>query len=164
MNGLIFVLILLVLMVPLFLTTRRQKKMMRQTQETQANLAVGEQVMTTSGMHGEVAGLQESTVDLEIAPGVITRWERIAIRERLTVEADAEDGGDGPQDTDEAGETDDDGVTEQDGFTEQDIEGFSVDDLTPEDFEVSGDESQHGTDPAAGRGRGPGRDGGVTEP
>lgn len=157
MNGLIFILILLVLMVPLFLTTRRQKKMMRQTQETQATLAVGDKVMTTSGMHGEVVGLQESTVDLEIAPGVTTRWERIAIRERLTAETD-ESADDEPQDADEAQDS------AEDGFSEQDIEGFSADDLTPEDFEVSGDETQRGTDPAGGRRQGPRRDGGVAEP
>ncbi|QDQ97563.1 preprotein translocase subunit YajC [Tomitella fengzijianii] len=139
MDGIIFILILLVLMVPLFLTTRRQKKMMRQTQETQASLAVGDEVMTTSGMHAEVAGLQEATVDLEIAPGVITRWERIAIRERLT--------GDAAEDVD-AGYDQSDGDDVQDGFTEEDIEGFSADQLTPEDFagDAQGDEARRGSD------------------
>ncbi|WP_182347701.1 preprotein translocase subunit YajC [Tomitella gaofuii] len=149
MDGIIFILILLVLMVPLFLTTRRQKKAMRQTQETQANLAIGDEVMTTSGMHAEVTGLQETTVDLEIAPGVVTRWERIAIRERLTGDsAEDADGGYDQADEDDA----------QDGFTEEDIEGFSADDLTPEDFagDAQGDGARRGSD----RGR---RDGDVAE-
>ncbi len=158
MNGILFVVILAVLMVPLFLTTRRQKKMMRQTQETQANLAVGDAVMTTAGLHGVVAAVQEGTVDLEIAPGVVTRWERIAIRDRITADDDAS-GEDYDSDEYEPDEYGDDDL-ESAGFTEEELAGFSADDLTPEDFaDGPRDDTSRG-----GAERGPRREGGTTEP
>jgi preprotein translocase subunit YajC len=45
--------------------------------------------MTTSGMYGTIVALADNTVDLEIAPRVVTTWSRAAVRERLT----ATDGG-----------------------------------------------------------------------
>lgn len=67
--------------------SRRQRKEVRATQELQAGLAVGDQVMTTAGLHATVAGLDEDTVDLEVAPGVVTTWSRLVIRQ-LVVEED----------------------------------------------------------------------------
>ena len=37
--------------------------------------------MTTSGMHGTVARLDETTADLEVAPGVVVTFVRPAIME-----------------------------------------------------------------------------------
>lgn len=79
--SLIFPLLILVLLVPLFLGSRRQKKAMAAAQELQASLKIGDKVMTSAGLHAVVAGLQDTTVDLEIAEGVITRWERVVVRE-----------------------------------------------------------------------------------
>lgn len=167
MSGIVFIIILLVLMIPLFLTTRRQKKMMRQTQETQNNLAIGDEVMTTAGLHGEVVGLQDSTVDLEIAEGVVTRWQRVSIRERLTAEdddaeeleaLDAEDLSDDPDD-----EADPDtvgGDEEFDGISEEEIEGFSAEDISPEDFALDDGESDVGETSPESRAR---RDGGASQ-
>ncbi|WP_137724459.1 preprotein translocase subunit YajC [Prescottella subtropica] len=83
----LFPLLILVLLVPMFLGIRRQKKEMKKTVELQDSLAIGDRVMTTAGLHATVAGLADGTVDLEIAPGVVTTWSRMVIRERLTEDA-----------------------------------------------------------------------------
>ena len=44
----------------------------------------GDLVMTTAGLHAKVVETSEATLDLEIAPGVVSTWDRRVIRERLT--------------------------------------------------------------------------------
>lgn len=76
-----------VLALPLILGSRRQKRAMAEAQRLQSSLIEGDRVMTTSGMHGTVVGsAEETTIELEIAPGVRTTWLRAAIREKLTEE------------------------------------------------------------------------------
>ena len=36
-------------------------------------------VKTTSGMHGRISHIGETTVDLEISAGVVTTWDRTSI-------------------------------------------------------------------------------------
>ncbi|MBB3053253.1 preprotein translocase subunit YajC [Prauserella isguenensis] len=94
MEGLLLpLLLMLVLAVPLIMGTRKQKKMAAQQQELQSSLAPGDRVMTTSGMYATVAdATDESTIDLEIADGIVTTWLRQAIRERIDpVAAEDED-------------------------------------------------------------------------
>ncbi|MGZ4570862.1 MAG: preprotein translocase subunit YajC [Blastococcus sp.] len=77
-----FPFILLALAVLLFvLPARARKKVQAQAQALQNSLTVGTPVMTTSGLHGTVAGLGEGTVDLEVAPGVVVTYARQAILE-----------------------------------------------------------------------------------
>jgi preprotein translocase subunit YajC len=95
----IFPLLLLAAMAVLLfvLPARQRKKMQAQAQALQESLTVGTPVMTTSGMHGIVAGLAERTVDLEIAPGVVVTFARPAIMEIRTpaVATPIEDTGNG---------------------------------------------------------------------
>ncbi|MDK3258435.1 preprotein translocase subunit YajC [Blastococcus capsensis] len=83
---------LAVLAVVLFvLPARQRKKMQQQTAAMQASLTVGTPVMTTSGLHATVAGLDEKTIDLQIAPGVVVTYARQAILEiRRPADASAE--------------------------------------------------------------------------
>ena len=77
-------LFIVVLAIPLILNARRQKRAIADAQRLQSSLTNGDRVVTTSGLHATVVGsTDDSTVDLEIAPGVRTRWLRAAIRERL---------------------------------------------------------------------------------
>ena len=77
-----FPFILLALAVLLFvLPARQRKRMQAKAQALQESLTVGTPVMTTSGLHGTVAGLGDGTVDLEIAPGVVVTFVRQAILE-----------------------------------------------------------------------------------
>ena len=79
------ILILGLLAVLLFvLPARQRKRMQAQTQAMQESLTIGTPVMTTSGMHGTVAALDERTVDLEVAPGVVVTFARPAIMEIRT--------------------------------------------------------------------------------
>lgn len=71
----------------LIMNSRRQKRVIADAQRLQNSLANGDRVVTTSGLHGTVVDSAEKTiVDLEIAPGVRTRWLRAAIREKITTE------------------------------------------------------------------------------
>jgi preprotein translocase subunit YajC len=90
----LFPIILLVVMALLLfvLPARQRKKMQAQTQAMQQSLTVGTPVMTTSGIHGTVAALGDTTVDLEVAPGVVVTFARPAILEVRTRAAQAGDG------------------------------------------------------------------------
>jgi preprotein translocase subunit YajC len=78
-------LLIAVLAVLMILNSRRQKRAIADAQRLQNSLTNGDRVVTTSGLHGTVVdSTNEATVDLEIAPGVRTRWLRAAIREKIT--------------------------------------------------------------------------------
>jgi preprotein translocase subunit YajC len=70
--GLAFVLLVV-------LPGRARARVAQRAQQMQSELTVGTEVMTTSGLHGRVAALGDTTVDLEISPGVVVRWARAAI-------------------------------------------------------------------------------------
>ncbi|MFD5867045.1 preprotein translocase subunit YajC [Corynebacterium sp. NPDC060344] len=75
---LLLILMVVLLALPIW-TTFRQNKQLRQIREMQSRLAPGAEVLTGSGQHGIVVAVDEKTVDLEIAEGIVTRWERAAI-------------------------------------------------------------------------------------
>jgi preprotein translocase subunit YajC len=78
-----FPLILLaVAAVALFVLPARQRKRMQAQQQTMRDsLTPGTPVMTTSGMHATVVSKGDTTVDLEIAPGVVTTFAQQAVLE-----------------------------------------------------------------------------------
>ena len=84
LGGLLFPLLILLLFIPIFLSGRKQRRQMQDMQQLQSSLAVGDVVNTTSGLRATVIDAQyEDTVDLEIAPGVITTWLRAAVRDKV---------------------------------------------------------------------------------
>jgi preprotein translocase subunit YajC len=70
----------------MFFASRRQKRAMQATIELHESLRIGDQVQTTSGLHGTIKRITDDTVDLEIAPGVLTTWVKLAIRDRIEPE------------------------------------------------------------------------------
>ncbi|CAN5396378.1 preprotein translocase subunit YajC [soil metagenome] len=70
----------------IYMQTRQRKKIQTRQAELQAALSVGAPVMLTCGLHGDVAGLDDTTVDVEIAPGVVSRFARAAVLEVRTNE------------------------------------------------------------------------------
>jgi preprotein translocase subunit YajC len=76
-----FILLALAVLLLFVLPARQRKRMAAQAQTLQESLTVGTPVMTTSGLHGTVAGLGDKTVDIEIAPGVVVTFARPAILE-----------------------------------------------------------------------------------
>lgn len=84
MNQPILLLVLAVLLaVPVVLNIRRQQTQLKAAQTVQNGLQVGDQVVTGAGVHATVQALTETTVELEIAPGVSTTWERRAILRKI---------------------------------------------------------------------------------
>ena len=82
--SLLFPILILLLFIPIFLSSRKQKRAQAQMQSLQASLEPGDIVSTTSGLRATVVDASyEDTVDLEIADGVITTWVRAAIREKI---------------------------------------------------------------------------------
>ena len=88
---LLFPLLILALLVPMFLGMRRQKRELAKTASLQDSLQIGDQVLTTSGIYGTVEDLSETTVDLEISEGIVTRWSRAAVREVIVDEVDTDE-------------------------------------------------------------------------
>jgi preprotein translocase subunit YajC len=83
--SLLFPLLILLLFIPIFLSGRRQRRQVAETQALQQSLENGDVVVTTSGLRGTVIDASyEDTIDLEIAEGVVTTWLRAAIREKVT--------------------------------------------------------------------------------
>jgi preprotein translocase subunit YajC len=76
-----FILLALAVLLLFVLPARQRKRMQAKAQALQESLSVGTPVMTTSGLHGTVAGLGDGTVDVEIAPGVVVTFVRPAILE-----------------------------------------------------------------------------------
>lgn len=76
---LFYILLAVAFVALIVLPGRQRKKMAAKTQELQESLKPGARVMTTAGIHGTVSGLGETTVILEIAPGVPVTFERRAI-------------------------------------------------------------------------------------
>jgi preprotein translocase subunit YajC len=70
--------------VMMYFMTRRQRRAQEQQMQLQNSLTVGDRVMTTSGLYGTVVDADDNTtVTIEIAPGVETEWLRAAVREKV---------------------------------------------------------------------------------
>ena len=73
-------LIVLAVLLLFVLPSRQRKRAAAQAQSLQDSLQPGTPVMTTSGIHATVVRLGDgNTVDLELAPGVVTTFERRAV-------------------------------------------------------------------------------------
>ncbi|KFU81786.1 preprotein translocase subunit YajC [Amycolatopsis roodepoortensis] len=123
MNQLLLpLLLMLVVAIPLVMGTRKQKKAAAAQQELLASLAPGDRVMTTSGLYASVADASaDTTIDLEIAPGVVTTWLRQAVREKVEPVVETDEDVTDATDTDEVVEApvveskDDERVEEKSG-------------------------------------------------
>jgi preprotein translocase subunit YajC len=88
MDLVVFLPLLIILGAFMFFASRRQKKAMQATIDLQNSLQIGDLVHTTSGLHGTITGITDDNVDLEIAPGVVTTWMKLAVRDRVTDDID----------------------------------------------------------------------------
>ena len=85
-QAITFLPMLAILGVFMFFASRRQKRAMQATINLHESLRIGDQVQTTSGLHATIKRITDDTVDLEIAPGVVTTWVKLAIRDRIEPE------------------------------------------------------------------------------
>lgn len=95
MDLVVFLPLLIILGAFMFFASRRQKKAMQATIDLHESLTIGDRVHTTSGLEGTITAVGDDSVDLEIAPGVVTTWMKLAVRDRITevdeVDEDVED-------------------------------------------------------------------------
>ncbi|HRC13661.1 MAG: preprotein translocase subunit YajC [Actinomycetales bacterium] len=61
-----------------------QRRRMRAMQELHSSIVVGDEVRTTSGLFGRVNATTDGEVHLEIAPGVVVRFDRRAVDSRVS--------------------------------------------------------------------------------
>jgi preprotein translocase subunit YajC len=73
-----------------YLQGRRQRRATQATIDLHNSLQPGDRVHTTSGMEATLVAITDDTVELEIAPGVVTTWMKLAIGDRILPEDDAD--------------------------------------------------------------------------
>jgi preprotein translocase subunit YajC len=102
MDLVVFLPLLIILGAFMFFASRRQKKAMQATIDLHNSLTIGDRVHTTSGLQGTITGITDDNVDLEIAPGVVTTWMKVAVRDRIAddIDDDIDDDTDDTDDTD----------------------------------------------------------------
>lgn len=79
MDLLLLGLLLVVFVALPLISLRKQNQRMKEIRTFQDNLHPNMVVKTTSGMHGRISHIGETTVDLEISAGVVTTWDRTSI-------------------------------------------------------------------------------------
>ena len=75
----------------MYFASRRQKRAMQATIDLHESLTPGDRVHTTSGLQATIVEITDDTVDLEIAPGVVTTWMKLAIRDKILPDLDEDD-------------------------------------------------------------------------
>ena len=91
MDLVVFLPLLIILGAFMFFASRRQKKAMQATVDLHNSLKIGDRVNTTSGLRGTITGITDDSVDLEIAPGVVTTWMKLAVRDVIADDFDDDD-------------------------------------------------------------------------
>ncbi|KAA0112010.1 preprotein translocase subunit YajC [Mycolicibacterium sp. P1-5] len=91
MDLLVFLPLIVIMGAFMYFASRRQRKAMQATIDLHESLTIGDRVHTTSGLQATITGMTDDTVDLEIAPGIVTTWMKLAIRDRIEDEADDTD-------------------------------------------------------------------------
>lgn len=94
MDLVIFLPLLIILGAFMFFASRRQKKAMQATIDLHESLQIGDRVHTTSGLEGTLAGITDDSVELEIAPGIVTTWLKLAVRDKIEDDFDDDDDAD----------------------------------------------------------------------
>lgn len=113
----------------MWLMTNRTRKQQRQAADFRANLEVGQEVMTGSGLYGTIVAVDGDTITLESTPGNQSRWIRAAIAKLVPPADDTLD------DDATADETEDD-ETEYDETEYEDATYDAADDTTADDDRV----------------------------
>lgn len=86
MESLLFPLLLAMLALFMYFNIRKQKKRAADMQDMQSSVATGARVQLTAGLYATVVDTSGDFVDLEIAHGVITRFNKLAIVRVLPIE------------------------------------------------------------------------------
>ncbi|RYV52845.1 preprotein translocase subunit YajC [Pengzhenrongella frigida] len=96
-----FIIIIALAFGAMWLMSSRTRKQQRAAGDFRANLEVGNEVMTGSGLFGTIVEIDGDTITLESTPGNESRWIRAAIAKLVElppVDEDAEDAEDDDED------------------------------------------------------------------
>lgn len=63
-----------------------QQRRIKEHKAIVEGLQVGDEVMTTAGLYGTVAALDDEVVTLEVAPGTLLRFARGAVGHKVSVD------------------------------------------------------------------------------
>lgn len=91
MDLVVFLPLLIILGAFMFFASRRQKKAMQVTIDLHNSLQIGDRIHTTSGMEGTITAVTDDSIELEIAPGVVTTWMKLAVRDKIEDDIDDDD-------------------------------------------------------------------------
>jgi preprotein translocase subunit YajC len=86
-SGLGYLLVLLLPFVLLLFIVFTQRRRTQQIQVMQASLAVGDEVVMTSGLFGTIVALDDTVVTLDVGNGQTLRYDRRAVGMRAPQEA-----------------------------------------------------------------------------
>lgn len=107
-----------------FLIVRPQRRNAMIRRQLLAAVEVGDEIVTTGGVYGTVVAIEDDTLDVEIAPGVVVKLARGAVGARITPESEYDD------DEDEEYEDEDDAEAEWEGDLEEVDDGDEDGDST----------------------------------
>ena len=144
-SGPLLTLVLLGVVVYFFLIAP-QRRRQRQLQQMTSQLEPGSEVMTTAGLFATVRSVGDNEVELEVAPGVVSRYDKRAIARIME-----------PPDADA---TNDEDAIDEDAI-DDDEAGSATD---PADGDVVPGEGRSGTDADPGRVQDGGDDGPTARP
>ena len=68
-----------------------QQRRMKQHQAVVASLRAGDEVVTAGGVYGTITSVDEETLAVEVAPGVVLRVLRSAVSQRIAPLDETED-------------------------------------------------------------------------
>jgi preprotein translocase subunit YajC len=97
--------VVILLMIPLamyFLMIRPQRRRMKETQALQRSLAVGDDVITTSGIYGVITGIEGDRFWLEIDNDVQIQIARSAVQGRVSLTPEVAAPAENPSKSDDA--------------------------------------------------------------
>ena len=79
MEIIILIIIGILFVVPSFMAMRKQRQRQNEMQALQNSLQPGDAIVTAGGVHGVVRSTSDKDVDLEIAPGVVVTFDKMAV-------------------------------------------------------------------------------------
>jgi preprotein translocase subunit YajC len=87
MGAAIFILVVFGLLFAVLIIPKQRE--LRRHQELVASIAVGDEVMTGTGIYGTIHDLDDAYVHLEVAPGVVIKVARRAVAAKVDDQASA---------------------------------------------------------------------------
>ena len=87
-----------------FLIVRPQRRNAMIRRQLLSAVEVGDEIVTTGGVYGTVVAIEDDTLDVEIAPGVVVKLARGAVGARIAPESEYDD--DDEDEDDDAAEDD----------------------------------------------------------